>query len=104
MAVSKKDKQIKQKESPKGKSIAQGGNPEQYYSQPPAWTFTNADTDMWAFTEEHIGKLLWTEILPRLKAWEAQTWGEILVRDKKLNHSLDLDDLNKVAQDRLARM
>lgn len=36
MAGSKKDKRIRQKEVPKGKSIAQGGDPEQYYSQNPA--------------------------------------------------------------------
>lgn len=57
---------------------------------------------MWTFSQEHIGELIWTEILPRLKALETQTWGEILVRDKKQNHSLNLNDLNKVAQDRLA--
>lgn len=102
MAGSKKDKQIKQKEIPKGRSIAQGGDPEQYYSQNPAWTFANADQEMWAFSQEHIGELIWSEILPRLEALETQTWGEILVRDKKQNHSLNLDDLNKVAQDRLA--
>lgn len=33
MVVSRKDKQVKQKEIPKGKTIAQGGNPEQYYLQ-----------------------------------------------------------------------
>ena len=86
----------------KGKIIAQGGDPEQYYSQNPAWTFANADQEMWAFSQEHIGELIWSEILPRLKALETQTWGEILVRDKKQNHSLNLDDLNKVAQDILA--
>lgn len=102
MVGSKKDKQIKQREIPKGKSIAQGGDPEQYYSQNPAWTFANVDQEMWAFSREHIGELIWSEILPRLKALETQTWGEILVRDKKQNHSLNLDDLNKVAQDRLA--
>lgn len=102
MAGSKKDKQIKQKEIPKGKSITQGGDPEQYYSQNPAWTFANADQEMWALSQEHIRELIWSEILPKLKALETQTWGEILVRDKKQNHSLNLDDLNKVAQDRLA--
>lgn len=102
MAGSKKDKRIKQKEIPKGKSIAQGGDPEQYYSQNPAWTFANSDQEMWAFSQDHIGKLVWTEILPRLMALETQTWGDILVRDKKNNHSLNLNDLNKVAQDRLA--
>ena len=35
MAGSKKNKQIKQKETPKGKSIAQGGNTEQYYIENP---------------------------------------------------------------------
>ena len=97
MAGSKKDKQIKQKEIPKGKSITQGGDPEQYYSQNPAWTFANADQEMWALSQEHIRELIWSEILPKLKALETQTWGEILVRDKKQNHSLNLDDLNKVA-------
>ena len=102
MAGSKKNKQIKQKESPKGKSIAQGGNPEQYYIENPAWSFANTDQDMWSFTQEHIGELIWTEIFPRLKALESQTWGEILVKDKKQNHSINVEDLNKVAQDRLA--
>ncbi len=57
---------------------------------------------MWAFTQNHIGTLIWTELLPRLQALETQTWSEILVYNKKQNHSLDLNDLNKVAQDRLA--
>ena len=102
MAGSKKNKQIKQIERPKGKSIAQGGDPGQYYSQNPAWAFANADREMWAFSQQHIGDSIWTEIIPRLKALETQTWGEILVRDKKQNHSLNLDELNKVAQNRLA--
>ena len=40
---------------------------------------------MWPFTQEHIGELIWTEIVPRLKALESQTWNEILVKDKKQN-------------------
>lgn len=76
-------------------------NPSQYYSQNPAWTFANSDQDMWAFSKEHVGEVIWTEIIPRLRALETQTWSEILVRDKKQNHSLDLNDLNRVAQDRL---
>lgn len=102
MAGSKKNKQIKQKEIPKGKSIAQGGDPEQYYIETPAWSFANSDQDMWSFNQEHIGERIWTEILPRLKALESQTWNEILVKDKKQNHSINVEDLNKAAQDRLA--
>ncbi len=101
MAGSKKEKKVKQREQPKGKVISQGGNPEEYYTQKPTWLFNNADQKMWAFTKEHIGELLWTEILPRLKAFESQTWREILIYDKKKNHSLNLDKLNKKAQERL---
>ena len=82
--------------------IAQGGDPERYYSENPAWTFANADHEMWAFSQDHIETAIWTEILPRLQALETQTWSEILVRNKKQNHSLDLRELNKIAQDRLA--
>ncbi|GAA6265473.1 hypothetical protein F110043I8_24580 [Ruminococcus sp. f11] len=102
MAVSKKIKRVRQKEIPKGKSIAQGGNPEQYYSENPAWSFANSDQGMWPFSEKHIGNMIWTEIIPHLKALESQTWSEILVRDKKQNHSIVMNDLNKNAQNRLA--
>ena len=91
MAGSKRRKEVKQIEIPKGRMIAQDGNPERYYSEKPAWTFATSDQEMWAFTQEHIGDVIWTEILPRLKALESQTWSEILVRDKKQNHSLNLE-------------
>ena len=104
MAGFKKKREIKQKEIPNGKCIAQGGNPEQYYSENPAWTFANSDPEMWTFSYEHMGNLFWEELLPRLQALETQTWSEILVWSKKQNHSLDLDKLNKVAKDRLASM
>lgn len=102
MVDSKRKKVVKQKEVPKGKFIAQGGDPERYYTEYPAWTFVNADHEMWAVSQDHIGTAIWTEILPRLTALETQTWNEILVRDKKQNHSLNLNELNKVAQDRLS--
>lgn len=101
MAGSRKNKQIKQRKIPGEPSIVQKGNPSQYYSQSPAWIFANADQEMWAFSKEHIGELIWTEILPRLEALETQSWSEILVKNKKQNHSLNLNDLNKIAQDRL---
>jgi len=101
MAASKRNKQIKQKQIPKGNVIGQVGNPDQYYSENPAWSFSNIDQDMWSFTQQHIGDFIWTEILPRLKSLETQTWSEILVRDKKMNHSINVYELNKTAQDRL---
>lgn len=101
MAGSNKYKRIKQNEYPIGKGIIQGGNPNQYYLQSPAWTFANSDQDMWAFSKEHVGELIWTEIIPQLRNLETQTWSEILVKDKKKNHSLYLNELNKTARDRL---
>ena len=78
MAASRNNKRIIQKEIPKGKSIAQGGNPEQYYAENPAWCFSNTDQEMWSFTREHVGDLIWDEIFPRLKALETQTWKDEL--------------------------
>ena len=97
-----KRKEVKRRENPNGKIIVRGDNPEQYYSENPAWTFANADQDLWTFSQDHVGELIWTEILPRLQNLEAQTWSEILIKGKKQNHSVNLDDLNKKAQKRLA--
>lgn len=43
MAGSKRKKEVKQKAVPKGNVIVQGGDPERYYSENPAWTFVNSD-------------------------------------------------------------
>lgn len=104
MAGSKKAKQVKQKEKPAEKGIVQTKEPQQFYTQAPAWSFVNIDREMWAFSQEHVGDSFWTEILPRLTSWETQKWNDILVTANKQNHSLDLKDLNKVAQDRLVSM
>ncbi len=32
------------------------------------------------------------------------TWSEIIVKANKQNHSIDVDSLNKVAQDKLAKL
>lgn len=102
MADFKRNKKIKQKEFPEERNIVQKKNPEQYYSENPAWTFANVDQEMWAFSQRHIGELIWSEIFPKLKSLETQTWSEILVTNKKQNHSLNINTLNKNAQDRLA--
>lgn len=100
MAASKK-KKIIQKEIPVGRKIEQSENPDKYYAENPAWAFVNIDNDMWAFTKENIDDSIWTEIIPFLKSLESQTWNEILIRDKKKNHSIQVKDLNKIAQERL---
>lgn len=103
MGDCKKQKIVKQTVNPgiNTKIVNQTEIPDQYYAQSPTWVFSNSDTQMWAFTEENIGDVIWSEILPRLKAFESQTWNEILLIDKKNNHSITVNNLSKNAQKRL---
>lgn len=100
MAGSKK--KIKQKEQPKGRIITQKHFPESYYHQKPSWNFSSRDENYWTLSEAMIGNLIWTELLPRLKAYETQTWNEILQISKKQNHSIDVETLSTVARKRFA--
>ena len=98
----KKTKRIKQKEKPKGNNIVLSGNPERYYNEFPSWCFSKIDEEQWAFTQDNIKEVIWTEIFPFLKELEKKKWHTILVEEKKKNHSIKVNDLNKIAQDRLA--
>jgi len=102
MAVCKGNKHIKQTQNSKTNEIIQNKEPEHFYNEYPAWRFVNCDQDMWSFSQEHIGDVVWTEIFPRLMSLENQTWSEILLKAKKQNHSIDVSELNKIARDRLA--
>lgn len=101
MAGSKKSKTVGRKENPFTNKVCRGDNLEQYYFQKPAWNFSSIDKDFWSFNRENVGDYFWTDILPRLQAFETQTWNEILVTNKKSNHSIDAHALNKSARDRL---
>ena len=102
MAVSKKN--VKQMKKPMGNSIGQGGNPDQYYSQHPAWNFSSCDKENWSLSSVETRKIFWDELLPHFQGWETQTWGDILVDAKKQNHSIDIKNLNKAASDRLVKL
>lgn len=101
MAASRKEKQVKQKEQPRGRYIGQRENPDSYYGKNPSWNFGTCDTDMWPFSEENAGPYFWNEILPHLKGWESQRWSDILVVARKQNHSVDVSQLNTLAKKRL---
>lgn len=101
MAASKREKIVKCSFDPKNKHVIQNNNPEQYYQENPAWSFASIDQEMWAFTEDHIGSFFWTKVFTRLKDLESQKWTEILIKNNKQNHSINVPALNKVAQDRL---
>ena len=95
-------KKVKRKKDPHDKFVAQEYNPEHYYTETPAWAFASADPLKWTFSKERIGDDFWQDILPKLKSFETHTWEEILVADKKQNHSIKANKLNKGARDRLA--
>lgn len=95
------NKQPKQKGNPKSREPAQIEDPNKFYKDFPSWNFKMVDTDAWAFTEECVGDIFWSEIFPRLQALETKTWGEIFIKDKKQNHSESVATLNKIAQKRL---
>jgi hypothetical protein len=102
MVAYKKKKKIERRQNPHDRFIAQGRSPEHYYAENPAWAFAGTDLLMWTFSEEHIGNDFWRDILPKLKSFESHSWKEILVKDKKQNHSLKAESLSKAARDRLA--
>lgn len=95
-------KQPKSKMNPKSREPTKIEDPEKFYEDYAAWNFKMVDTEMWPFTKKCVGSVFWEEILPRLRALETQTWGEIFIKDKKQNHSESISKLNVVAQKRLA--
>lgn len=101
MAASKKRKIVRQREQPKGKTIAAACDPEAYYHEHPSWNFNSRDVEMWPFDESHAAGCFWNLILPKLMNFERMLWKEILVDAKKQNHSIPASELNPVAQRRL---
>ena len=79
-------------------------NPDEYYHSYPSWNFKIADNECWAFNKTHTGDRIWDEIIPHFQSFETQTWGEILVKGKKQNHSINVDELNKDARNRLTTL
>lgn len=47
-------KKIKPHKTPKGNNIGQGGNPDQYYSQRPAWNFSSCDKEKWSIYSKAV--------------------------------------------------
>jgi len=103
-ASAKKQKKVIQSQSPKGKIILDGGNPNQYYSSHPSWNFSSCDKKKWSIWATETKDIFWSEIFPHLQSWEGMTWSEILVAAKKQNHTLDSKNLSKSATDRLSEL
>ena len=104
MGASKREKKVRQEKIPKGKSIGQGGNPDQFYSLHPSWNFSSCDMKLWSIYDTTVKTVFWDEILPRMRFLETQTWDEILIKAKKQNHSIMVESLNKGAIERLTEL
>lgn len=98
MPHSKKKKVIKQGAAvPEGKRVVNSQNPDSILQCHPSWAFNKADLDSkWKFSNDDFLK----SILPKMRQFESQSWAEIS-KAKKQNHSIQIDELNKCARDRL---
>ncbi|MFN7961086.1 MAG: hypothetical protein U0002_07425 [Thermoanaerobaculia bacterium] len=74
-----------------------------YDSQSPAWRLSHLDDDG-PFGWTHLDQDEVQTIRARLVALESQTWHEILVRDKRNNHSIAVEDLDRRARKRLQEL
>lgn len=97
-------KRVVSPDIPQAKKVIQAGDPEAYYDESPAWVFSTADKECWAFTEERIGSVIWSELIPYMKSVEGQKWKEIMLNAKKQNHSIETTFLNKAARERLVQL
>ena len=114
MAASKRKTPIKQGGNPSGgiqtggnptRGIRTGGNPDSIMSYHPSWKFISCDSDgTWAFCQERLTDVFWTKIFPKIQEWESMTWNQITIVGKKQNHSIEVNSLNKCAQDKLAQL
>lgn len=84
------------------KQVNQKENPDSYNTYNVIFQFKRIDKGgSWAFNKEKCGMDFWDKVLPKINDIEKMTWNEVLVVNKKKNHSIEIDQLNKCAQDRL---
>ena len=100
--MKKKDKKPKSKETPKQAMSREA--PTDFYKRKVSWGFSSCDEQNWPVIDPNNINYFLDEVLPHLKALESQKWNEVFMSDKKGNHSIDADDLNKDAQDRLEEL
>ena len=89
------------------RGIREGASPESIMAKNPSWCISLCDTlqgGAWSFYKDRLVDDLWTDILPKLRGFEQQTWSDILIDAKKQNHSIPCEELNKAAQKRLEEL
>lgn len=101
----KKAKEVKQSYKPESRQPRIVENPDNLYSYHPSWSFCCCDKEGdWAFIKEHLGDAIWDKVIPFLSNIGSQTWGELFVGAEKNHHTIQIDNLNRCAQKRLAEI
>lgn len=78
-------------------------NPEAYHRQKPSWHFGKMQF-VDPFGWHALGAGVLEEICTKMGEFERLTWTEILVRDRRRNHSVPIDRLDSEAQKRLRKI
>lgn len=117
MAASKKNKIPKTSANPQQRIVKFGGspterirvgaNPDSIMQEHPVWRLADCDVDekgIWSFCKKRMVDDFWDVIFPNLRQFESMTWSDIFIKNKKCNHSIDPNKLNKAARERLAEM
>jgi hypothetical protein len=102
MSKQKKQPKVKAQPAPqKQPKIAE--NPQDYYNRNPAWRISKMELASCYGWQNIDGEKL-KEIQTKLSNYESMTWREILVDSKKQNHTVPINDLSKLARERLTEM
>lgn len=71
--------------------------------QHPSWRFLRIElADPFGWNKIKSGKI--HDIRKRLQSFETMTWNEILIKNKKHNHTVSLESLCRQAKDRLTEL
>lgn len=97
----KKSKQAKVKQEPNpSKTAKYASNPDSYNDRNPAWRISKIEM-VNPFGWHNLNAQEINNIQTKLSEFESMTWNEILIKAKKQNHSVTIDQLSKEAKTRL---
>lgn len=107
--MGKKNKEIRQENViTRSKDPRTVQNPNSFHGQRPIWAFSCCDFEHSKWGISNNPRAL-DKLLKKLKAWEGQTWGEILSDTSgrncnSKNHSIETYKIIKEARDRLVEI
>lgn len=102
MAKKNKKPQARIEPSPK-KQPKTASNPTSYHNLRPSWRISKIEmTGLYGWRDIDAEKLRY--IHNKLSNFESMTWNDILVKNKKNNHSVEIEKLSSTAKTRLTEI